>query len=41
MNKQPNSRMCFICGKQNIAGVNVSFYEPGDGRATPAASTAA
>jgi acyl-coenzyme A thioesterase PaaI-like protein len=31
MNKQPNSRMCFICGKQNIAGVHVSFYEPGDG----------
>jgi uncharacterized protein (TIGR00369 family) len=31
MNKQPNSRMCFICGKQNIAGVKVSFYEPGDG----------
>lgn len=23
--------MCFICGKQNIAGVHVSFYEPGDG----------
>ncbi len=31
MNKQPNSRMCFICGKKNIAGVHVSFYEPGDG----------
>lgn len=31
MNKQPNSRMCFICGKQNIAGVHVAFYEPGDG----------
>ena len=31
MNKQPNSRMCFICGKQNIAGVHVSFYEDDDG----------
>ena len=31
MNKQPNSRMCFICGKQNIAGVYVSFYEDDDG----------
>ena len=31
MNKQPNSRMCFICGKQNIAGVHVSFYEQDDG----------
>ena len=31
MNKQPNSRMCFICGAKNIAGVHVRFYEPGDG----------
>ena len=31
MNKQPNSRMCFICGKQNIAGVHISFYEDDDG----------
>ena len=31
MNKQPNSRMCFICGIKNIAGVHVRFYEPGDG----------
>ena len=31
MNKQPNSRMCFICGVKNIAGVHVRFYEPGDG----------
>lgn len=25
--KQPNSRMCFICGVKNIGGVKVSFYE--------------
>lgn len=31
MNKQPNSRMCFICGMKNIAGVHVSFYEQEDG----------
>lgn len=31
MNKQPNSRMCFICGKKNVAGVHVSFYEQDDG----------
>ena len=31
MNKQPNSRMCFICGVKNIAGVHVRFYETGDG----------
>lgn len=31
MNKQPNSRMCFICGIKNVAGVHVRFYEPGDG----------
>ena len=30
-NKQPNSRHCFICGKQNVAGVHVSFYEQDDG----------
>lgn len=31
MNKQPNSRMCFICGVKNIAGVHVRFYEQEDG----------
>ncbi|MCS6844778.1 MAG: PaaI family thioesterase [Caldilineales bacterium] len=31
MKKQPNSRMCFICGVKNVAGVHVRFYEPGDG----------
>lgn len=27
LNKQPNSRDCFICGVENIAGVHVHFYE--------------
>lgn len=27
MNKQPNSLHCFICGLENIAGVQVAFYE--------------
>lgn len=31
MKKQPNSRMCFICGMKNIAGVHVAFYEQDDG----------
>lgn len=26
---QPNSRMCFICGVQNPAGLKVRFYEDG------------
>lgn len=30
MRKQPNSRMCFICGMQNVAGVKVFFYEQDD-----------
>ena len=31
MRKQPNSRMCFICGMKNVAGVKVFFYEQEDG----------
>lgn len=31
MNKQPNSRNCFVCGKKNAAGVHVAFYEQDDG----------
>jgi uncharacterized protein (TIGR00369 family) len=27
MRKQPNSRMCFICGRQNPIGLHVDFYE--------------
>lgn len=29
--KQPNSKMCFICGMKNVAGVKVFFYEQDDG----------
>jgi len=25
--KQPTSRMCFVCGESNPAGVHVRFYE--------------
>jgi uncharacterized protein (TIGR00369 family) len=31
MKKQPTSRMCFICGERNPAGVHVRFYEQDDG----------
>jgi acyl-coenzyme A thioesterase PaaI-like protein len=31
MKKQPTSRMCFVCGEQNPAGVHVRFYEQEDG----------
>jgi acyl-coenzyme A thioesterase PaaI-like protein len=27
MNKQPNSRMCFVCGLQNPIGLKLAFYE--------------
>ena len=27
MQKQPNSRMCFVCGLQNPVGLHVAFYE--------------
>jgi uncharacterized protein (TIGR00369 family) len=31
MKKQPNSRMCFICGERNTAGLHLRFYEQDDG----------
>jgi acyl-coenzyme A thioesterase PaaI-like protein len=31
MRKQPTSRMCFVCGESNSAGVHVRFYEQEDG----------
>ncbi len=31
MKKQPNSRMCFVCGTSNFAGLKVRFYERDDG----------
>lgn len=30
MKKQPSSRMCFVCGASNPAGVHVRFYEQDD-----------
>ena len=30
MRKQPNSRMCFLCGLQNPAGLKLAFYEDHD-----------
>jgi acyl-coenzyme A thioesterase PaaI-like protein len=32
MQKQPNSRMCFVCGMENPIGLRASFYEDVDGR---------
>ena len=29
--KQPNSKMCFVCGLKNIAGLKASFFETDDG----------
>ncbi len=31
MIKQPNSRMCFICGMENPVGLHLHFYETGPG----------
>lgn len=31
MTKQPTSRMCFVCGERNPAGLHVHFYEQADG----------
>jgi acyl-coenzyme A thioesterase PaaI-like protein len=30
MQKQPNSRMCFVCGLQNPVGLRFAFYEDHD-----------
>ncbi len=27
MDKQPNSRMCFICGRENPVGLHIAFYQ--------------
>jgi len=32
MRKQPNSRMCFVCGLQNPIGLKMAFYEDSQGR---------
>jgi acyl-coenzyme A thioesterase PaaI-like protein len=30
--KQPNSRMCFVCGVDNPIGLHLKFYTDDDGR---------
>lgn len=30
--KQPNSRMCFVCGIDNAAGLHLKFYTGDEGR---------
>jgi uncharacterized protein (TIGR00369 family) len=32
MQKQPNSRMCFVCGMQNPIGLKAFFYQDEEGR---------
>jgi uncharacterized protein (TIGR00369 family) len=32
MQKQPNSRMCFVCGMENPIGLKAFFYEDDDGQ---------
>jgi acyl-coenzyme A thioesterase PaaI-like protein len=32
MEKQPSSRLCFVCGVQNPIGLKVSFYQDEQGR---------
>ena len=32
MEKQPNSRMCFVCGIDNPIGLHLSFYTDEEGR---------
>ena len=32
LEKQPNSRMCFVCGLENEAGLKAKFYSEGEGK---------
>jgi acyl-coenzyme A thioesterase PaaI-like protein len=32
MDKQPNSRMCFVCGIDNPIGLKLKFYTDDEGR---------
>jgi hypothetical protein len=32
MEKQPNSRMCFVCGIDNPIGLHLKFYTDDEGR---------
>jgi hypothetical protein len=38
MEKQPNSRMCFVCGIENPIGLKLKFYTDEGGGASPASS---
>jgi acyl-coenzyme A thioesterase PaaI-like protein len=29
--KQPNSKQCFVCGRENLYGLKLKFYETGPG----------
>ena len=31
LRKQPNSKMCLVCGLKNDGGLHASFYELGSG----------
>jgi uncharacterized protein (TIGR00369 family) len=39
MRKQPNSRMCFVCGLQNPIGLRLAFYEDAEARQVQAEFT--
>ncbi len=34
MEKQANSRLCFVCGLENPVGLHLTFYESGPGEVT-------
>jgi acyl-coenzyme A thioesterase PaaI-like protein len=34
LKKQPTSRMCFVCGESNPAGIHMQFYTQADGSVT-------
>ena len=31
IHKQPNARMCYVCGRDNPAGLGMDFYDDGEG----------
>lgn len=41
MQKQPNSRMCFLCGLQNPVGLKLAFYDDPEGKQVQTAFTIA
>jgi acyl-coenzyme A thioesterase PaaI-like protein len=32
MQRQPSSKMCFVCGRENPIGMHMQFYADGEGR---------